>query len=96
MSSIKRIIQKNVSNIPGWRTKRKIVVIESDDWGSVRLFSKEARDNMKAFGLNLEAIHYDSVDSLECNKDLETLFDFLSQFKDKNGRNPVFTAMCNT
>lgn len=96
MNSIKRVILKNISNIPGWRTNRKIIVIESDDWGSVRLFSKEAMEKMKSYGLNVDAIHYDSVDSLESNKDLETLFDFLSQFKDKNGRNPVITAMCNT
>lgn len=96
MASVKRLVQKNISNIPGWRTQRKIVVIESDDWGSVRLFSREARDKMKAFGLNTDATHYDTVDSLESNRDLELFFDFLSQFKDKNGRNPVITAMCNT
>ena len=28
-------IQVYLSNLPGWFTKRKIVVIESDDWGSV-------------------------------------------------------------
>ena len=29
--SLKQTITHNLLNIPGWRTKRKIVVIESDD-----------------------------------------------------------------
>jgi hypothetical protein len=96
MNSLKRKIQKTISNIPGWRTSRKIVVIEADDWGSVRLFNKEAFEKMRDFGLHVEAFHYDSVESLESNDDLHTLFDFLTGFKDKNGKHPVITAMCNT
>ena len=39
--NIKQTITHNLLNIPGWRTKRHIVVIESDDWGSIRMPSKE-------------------------------------------------------
>jgi hypothetical protein len=35
---------RNLSNIPGWRTNRKIVVIESDDWGAICMASKEISD----------------------------------------------------
>ena len=38
---LKQIISHNLLNIPGWRTKRKLVVIESDDWGAIRMPSKE-------------------------------------------------------
>ncbi|NTW32234.1 MAG: hypothetical protein HGB12_06370 [Bacteroidetes bacterium] len=36
------------SNIPGWRTDRKILVIESDDWGSIRMPSKETYSGLGA------------------------------------------------
>jgi len=29
-------LHRYIANIPGWRTNRKIIVIESDDWGSIR------------------------------------------------------------
>lgn len=33
---IKHALGNNLINIRGWRTNRKIVVIESDDWGTLR------------------------------------------------------------
>ena len=32
---LKTKLMRNLSNLPGWRTKKKIVVLESDDWGSM-------------------------------------------------------------
>ncbi|MFN4083095.1 MAG: hypothetical protein ACK4K9_05630 [Bacteroidia bacterium] len=69
-------------------------MIESDDWGSVRIKNKQAYEALKHKGLNVDAIHYDSVESLESNSDLELLFDLLLSIKDKNGKHPVFTPMC--
>ena len=37
-----------VSNLFGWRTNRKLIVIESDDWGSVYMSDKRALAEMKA------------------------------------------------
>lgn len=31
---------KNLSHLPGWRTNRKIIVIDSDYWGSLRMSFK--------------------------------------------------------
>ncbi|GAB1448401.1 hypothetical protein MASR2M44_14100 [Bacteroidota bacterium] len=93
--TIKSKILTHLGNVSGWRTKRKIVVIESDDWGNIRLKSKEARQRLIAKGLDCNAIHYDSVDALESNTDLEFLFEVLSSVKDKNGKGAVFTPMCN-
>ena len=50
--------RKNISNIPGWRTNRKILVIESDDWGSVRIKDKTAYEALKKKGLKVDSIHY--------------------------------------
>lgn len=92
--TLKSKILVNASNIVGWRTKRKIVVIESDDWGSIRTFNKEAWLNMKSAGLDVDSSHYDAVESLESNEDLENLFSVLNEFKDSTGRTPVFTPIC--
>lgn len=92
--TIKSKIRINLSNIPGWRTKRKLIVFESDDWGSIRTYSKEAYEKMLKAGLSVDAYHYDAVDSLESDEDLQMLFSVLSEFKDATGRPPVFTPMC--
>ena len=44
--SLKQTITHNLLNILGWRTKRHIVVIESDDWGSIRMPSKKVYDKL--------------------------------------------------
>lgn len=94
MCSKIRNLKRNIANMPGWRTNRKILVIESDDWGSVRIRDKQACTSLKLKGLNVNSIHYDTVESVESNEDLEKLFDLLLNFKDKNGKHPVFTPMC--
>ena len=90
-------ILKYLSNLPGWRTNRKIVVIESDDWGSIRMPSNNAREKLDKHGLNLdkgkESYRYNLYDTLASAEDLEALFETLSSFKDKNGKPPVFTAV---
>lgn len=86
-------LNNHLKNIVGFNTKRKIVVIESDDWGSIRTRSKEDYDALIRIGLELNKNSYTMYDALESNTDLERLFDVLSSFKDINGRNPVFTPM---
>ena len=90
---IKSKIAVNLSNIKGWSTKRHIVVIESDDWGSVRMSSIESFEHLKTAGIPVDKGHYNVYDALESNKDLEMLFDTLSQFKDSTGRHPVMTGV---
>lgn len=91
--TFKSKLRVNVSNIPGWCTKRHIVVIESDDWGSIRMSSIEAFNRLKAAGIPVDTNHYNINDSLECNQDLEDLFSVLCQYKDSTGRNPVMTGV---
>lgn len=93
------MIKPYFSNIPGWRTKRKIVVIESDDWGSIRLPSKEIRDKYIKNGIRLDKNYFTNYDSLESENDVYSLLDTLDTAgKDKNGRKPVVTMLslpCN-
>jgi len=92
ISTIKKGVSRHISNIPGWRTKRKIVVIESDDWGSVYMSTKAAFEAMKAKGFSLTT-HYLNNDTLESNEDMEMLYEVLTKYKDSTGRNVVMTGV---
>ena len=92
---IKNILQsfgRNLIYLPGFRTKRKIIVIESDDWGSIRMASKEAYNILLNSGYPVDQSTYNKNDALESNEDLEMLFEVLSSVKDKNGNSAIITA----
>jgi hypothetical protein len=78
-------------NISGWRTNRKIVVFESDDWGMQRIPSKEAYNNLLSKGYPVDKSIYNRFDSIESNEDLEALMEVLSTVKDKNNNPAIFT-----
>ncbi len=87
----------NAKNVVGWRTNRKIVVLAVDDYGNVRLHSKEARERLDKAGLPAHN-RFDKFDTLETRQDLESLFEVLVLVKDKHGRHAVFTPFavpCN-
>jgi hypothetical protein len=86
-------LRKNLSNVLGWNTKRKIIVIESDDWGSIRTRSKKDYFAMLSAKLGVDKSNFTINDCLESNTDLEGLFGLLLQFKDSTGRPPVITPM---
>lgn len=97
MKKVLQSIFQNFKNIIGWKTKRKIVVLSVDDYGNVRVNSKQARANMDAAGLKIYS-RFDLLDTLETKQDLEQLFAVLNSVKDKNGRSAVFTPFalpCN-
>ena len=87
-------LRKNLSNIFGWRTSRKIVVIESDDWGSIRTRSKKDYNVMLSKSMEIDHSNFTTYDCLESNEDLENLFELLHKHKDSTGRSAVFTPMC--
>ena len=85
-------LQVYLSNLPGWRTGRKIVVIESDDWGSVYMPDRKSLEALKAKGIPLTS-HYVNNDTLESNEDMEMLFEVLRKHKDATGRKVVMTGV---
>lgn len=88
--SLKSKVFNHFKNIPGRCTNRKILVFSVDDFGNLRLDSKDARDKMSSAGLKLNS-QFDKFDTLESREDLESLFDVLCSVKDKNGNYAVFT-----
>lgn len=87
---------KNLSNLPGWRTNKKIIVIESDDWGAIRMASKEALERLEKKGIHPfdeDEKRYLHNDSLASEKDFADLFEVLESVKDANNKPIVFTAL---
>lgn len=92
MSRLRRKLSENLVNIRGWRTKRKIVVFESDDWGSIRMPSKGVFDTLLKANIRVDKCPFCSFDSLASEDDLTSLFEVLESFSDLNGNHPVITA----
>ncbi|MEJ2636986.1 MAG: hypothetical protein P8184_17075 [Calditrichia bacterium] len=74
----------------GWRTRHKIVVIESDDWGTIRTSSRRAYDDLlrRGFRMNQSPL---GADSLESSQDLIQLFAVLAEV-DQFGHPACLTA----
>jgi len=90
--TLKQTIARHLTNLPGWRTNRKIVIIESDDWGSIRMPSRKVYNSFLKQGIRVDKCPYNRYDSLASTDDLYALYDVLKRFKDKRGNHPVITA----
>jgi hypothetical protein len=93
---IKDKLSRTYRNLTGWQTKRRIIVFESDDWGSIRMPSMDSFVRLKNLGVDLESLDYASFnhnDTLANRKDLELLFEVLKSFRDMNANPCIFTAM---
>ena len=87
-----RSVGRKLLYYPGWQTTRKIVVIESDDWGSISIPSKEAYQELYSEGVKVHEDPYCKFDGLAEPEDLKLLFDVLTAYKDKKDHHPVITA----
>lgn len=76
----------------GFHTERHLVVIESDDWGSIRMPSAEVYRKLQKAGDHPENDAFLRNDCLENVTDLTALFAVLTSTKDKNGSPAVVTA----
>lgn len=88
MINHRKIIAKNYINAVGWRTKQRLLLIESDDWGSIRMPSKSVYDTLSSQGAG-EGCYFDVYDSLESCEDLALLFEVLSSVKDSQGHHAI-------
>ena len=90
--TLKKSVSRYARNLRGWRTNRKIIVIESDDWGSIRMPSREAYEKCLRAGYRVDKNPYERYDSLASEEDLQHLFNILTSYKDQNNHPPVITA----
>jgi hypothetical protein len=92
ISKIKAALSQNFINFPGWRSERKILVIESDDWGSIRMPSREIYAKFIHKGFDISGSAYNRFDTLESNEDLAMLYKVLHSCINSAGNPPVITA----
>jgi hypothetical protein len=92
ISNLRRTLARHATNYWGWRSDRKIVVIESDDWGSSCIPSAEIYQKLVTNGVRVDHCPYTRYDALASEQDLNDLFSILMEFRDKNGNHPVITA----
>ena len=92
MTNFRSVLGSTAINLLGWRTDRKIVVIESDDWGAIRMTSRTIRDSLISQGIDVAKSYFAMNDCLASEDDLNALFEVLRSVKDKNGRHAILTA----
>ncbi len=89
--SLKEKAFRTWANVRGWRTARRIIVFESDDWGAIRMRDPKALRALQRQGVCLDKSRYHDLDCLENREDLEGLFGLLDSYRDQHGNPPIFT-----
>lgn len=92
LQNLKNKIRNHAVNMRGWRTGRKIVVIESDDWGAIRLPERELLGKLKEWGIDVASDHYLQNDALASEEDLGLLFETLRRKRTNSESQPAITA----
>lgn len=85
-------LQRLINERRGWTTDRKLLVIESDDWGAVRMPNRSTYESILKTGIRVDESHYNKFDTLASIADFEHLYSVLSKFKDIRGNPPIITA----
>lgn len=94
MNYFYRIINKiytDIYNHLDKRTNRHIVVIESDDWGSIRVPSRSVYDALIDEGFAMSTRPYERYDCLETDEDILALSEVLMKHQDAKGNHPIIT-----
>lgn len=89
---LKNIFSTAYLNYVGFKSSRKLCVIESDDWGSVRMPNLIAYEILLKNRIRVDKCPYNRFDNLESTEDLLRLADTLSELERKLGKRVVITA----
>lgn len=92
VNDIAKGISLNSQNIPGRKVKRRLLIIESDDWGAIRMPSTQSYRNLLDYGIPVDTNPFNRLDSLETAEDLEALYDTLKSFRDPHENRLKITA----
>lgn len=87
------MIRKIISNLSLHRTNavslkqgRRILYIESDDWGMLRMRSNDVKSSLIEKGYPINDCIFNSYDRLENNEDVQSLSEVLHSVTDQHGR----------
>jgi hypothetical protein len=89
---LKQTLKKHLINSRGSRIEAKVVVFESDDWGSIRIPSKSIQQQLVAKELIKNKDPFSKYDALETSEDYYALYEVFRKFKDRKGNHPVLTV----
>ena len=91
LSAIRRILSIIEMSTGSVRTSKKIIVIESDDWGSIRTPRENFQYKFNKIGLNFSRNPYLQFDTLEDNSDIDHLLNIFDEIWNETGRKPKIT-----
>lgn len=89
-------IKYRVLSLVEKKVNQPMLIIESDDWGSLRMPSNSTYAKLEAAKVNLGLPgeeYYNRFDTLESSDDLSALFSVLQDYKDIHGKHVNFTPM---
>ncbi|MCK6604139.1 MAG: hypothetical protein L6Q59_04500 [Ignavibacteriaceae bacterium] len=78
------------TNAGGKKVNKKVVIFDSDDWGSIRMPDRQTYEELLNLGIRVDKCPYNRNDSLESEEDIQVLLDTLNKFKDRYGNHPIF------
>lgn len=77
------------------KLNKHILVLESDDWGSLRMPSLATRERLINDGIHLcKPESYDLYDNIESNDDMLFLMEILDSVRDSRGKPAIMTLNC--
>ncbi len=95
ISTLSSFLRQSATNFKGEKLSPKIVVFESDDWGSLRTPKASIDPLLHRFGIDKNKNPYLLYDHPASASDVSALFDLLKLHKDALENSPVITANVN-
>lgn len=86
-------LKNYIINARGIKTNRKIIVFLVDDYGTIRISSKNAFQKLQETAPTITKNRFNQFDDIASADDLTALYEVLTSVKDKNGHPAVFTPM---
>jgi hypothetical protein len=89
---LKAYLKKHFVNSRGLSTSKKLLVIESDDWGSIRIPNRDAQSYLANEKLIKLSDPFSACDCIESAEDYKAIYEVLSGCKDNFDNHPVITT----
>jgi hypothetical protein len=92
MRSLIKNTVKNYIDYKSLKTSKRLLIIESDDWGSFRTMNSKVKDQLNKISKLVQEDPYIQLDNIADEEDLSALFETLQSVKDNKGNPACLTA----